>query len=152
MAKLKVVVRPDLRRTLGRFFPRTGLIEVAAGVLSGPGMEAVLLHEAAHAAVASLQSDSHRPHGPDWRRLMVLAGEPHLRAARWCEHRTRKTTSRPGRTPDALYDHRCPVCHINRKAKRPVRAWRCAAYVAAGLPGQFEITRCTPRAVASRHR
>ena len=75
VAKLKVVVRCDLRRTLGRFSPRTGLIEVAAGVLSGAGMEAVLLHEAAHAAVASLQTDRHRPHGADWRRLMALAGD-----------------------------------------------------------------------------
>ena len=152
VAKLKVVVRPDLSRTLGRFSPRTGVIEVSAGVLAGRSLAVVLVHEAAHAAVSRRQSEATRPHGPEWRALMALAGEQQPRAARWCAHRARKATSRPASTPSALYDHRCPVCHHNRKAKRPVRAWRCAACVAAGLEGQLEITRRTIRTAAHDHR
>jgi predicted SprT family Zn-dependent metalloprotease len=151
VAKVEVVVRPDLRRTLGRFSPQTGVIEVSAGVLRN-GLGAVLRHEAAHAAVAQKHIKAARPHGPEWQELMVLAGEPQPRAARWCGHRTRKTTSQPRQAPNALYDHRCPVCHNNRKAKRPVRAWRCAPCVAAGLEGHLEITRRPTKSAANNHR
>ena len=46
------------------------------------------------------------------------------------------------RTQSAIaYDHWCPVCQSSRQARRPVKAWRCAACVAAGLDGRLEITR-----------
>lgn len=151
VARLKVVVRSDLRRTVGRFSPRTGAIEVSAGILTR-GLDAVLLHEAAHAAAAARKTDTTRPHGPEWRALMALAGEPQPRAARWCGGRARQATDRPGQRSSAFYDHRCPVCHTHRKAKRPVHAWRCAACVAAGLPGQLEITRRTTKDNAPNHR
>ena len=36
--------------------------------------------------------------------------------------------------------HRCPVCDFSRVAARPVRSWRCADCVAAGLGGNLVIT------------
>ena len=42
-------------------------------------------------------------------------------------------------------DHWCPVCQSSRKARRPVKAWRCAACVAAGLDGTLEIARRTTK-------
>ena len=47
------------------------------------------------------------------------------------------------------YDHWCPVCQSSRQARRPVKAWRCAACVAAGLDGRLEITRRTRRPAAT---
>jgi hypothetical protein len=70
---------------------------------------------------------------------------PKARGAHWRCRRLGGQTGpeRPAR-PKAkppLYDHWCPVCQSSRTGRRPVKAWRCAACVAAGLDGKLEITR-----------
>jgi ribosomal protein L37AE/L43A len=39
------------------------------------------------------------------------------------------------------YSHTCPVCQSRRVAGRPVRGWRCARCVEAGLLGNLTIRR-----------
>jgi ribosomal protein L37AE/L43A len=107
-------------------------------------------HEAAHAATRH-GAEHQPPHGPEWRALMARAGYPEAKGARWSCYKEaagsppRRHQPRPQEARAALYDHWCPVCQSSRVGRRPVKAWRCAACVAAGLDGRLEITRRTPR-------
>ena len=115
-----------------------------------------MAHEGAPAAPAAKGgASSHAPHGPEWRELMAIAGYPKARGAHWRCHspagRSPQQTQQPKpRTPTSIaYDHWCPVCQSSRQARRPVKAWHCAACVAAGLDGRLEITRRTRRPAAT---
>jgi len=149
VARIEVVVHPRLRRTLGRFSLRTMQIELSPAALSPVTLAEVLVHEAAHAALASGETKADRPHGLEWRELMALAGRSDARATKWC--RRNRRTSGPDSAQGSrtivqrIYDHWCPVCQATRIARRPVTAWRCAACAAAGLVGRLEITRRVPR-------
>jgi predicted SprT family Zn-dependent metalloprotease len=89
----------------------------------------------AHAAVALAgKGNSTRPHGPDWRRLMALAGYPNAKATH-----PRACMPRPRPRRNTRYLHRCPVCHTTRTAKSRIPQWRCAACVAADLEGRLVI-------------
>jgi ribosomal protein L37AE/L43A len=165
LAAVGVVARPNLRRTLGRFVTTEGRIELAARTLRADAFREVLTHEAAHACLTlpsaaagstppmAATRRSPRPHGPAWRSLMSIAGFPNAAATRWCrpaKARARtETTKAKARSRESVdqsrYVHWCPVCQASRTARRPVTAWRCAACVAAGLPGQLQITRRKPR-------
>jgi predicted SprT family Zn-dependent metalloprotease len=175
LERVQVVVHPGLRRTLGRFSLRTRQIELSPAVLPGETLIDVLTHEAAHAALAEDATKPARPHGPEWQQLMAVAGIANASATRWCRRANRakakvtdrtqpspsastrstqpKTTSRrtePHAKPATTYDHWCPVCQASRRAKKPVRAWRCTACVAAGLAGRLHITPRAPRTPRSR--
>lgn len=154
---------PRLRRSLGRCRPAAGRITLRADLRDGPEarLAEVLCHEAAHVAVHRRHGRAARPHGPEWRALVEAAGyEPRRLGADPPPDRARAGSpagpaaaepagSRP--TPPAAarrnpaaryrYEHRCPVCHTARWARRPVRAWRCAECLDAGLAGELLITR-----------
>jgi predicted SprT family Zn-dependent metalloprotease len=147
LTDVTVVLNPRLSRILGRLVGRPWRIELGPRALtSEKRLLEVVTHEAAHAALATRDGATPQtPHGPEWRELMALAGFPKARGAHW---RCRRLggQSRPERpakpkAPPALYDHWCPVCQSSRTGRRPVKAWRCAACVAAGLDGTLEITR-----------
>jgi predicted SprT family Zn-dependent metalloprotease len=97
----------------------------------------VLCHESAHLAARDLYGRRCQPHGPEWVALVRAAGFEPRRRIPWAA---------PSPPPQRLaarrrrYIHRCPVCQLQRIAWRPIRAWRCAACVAAGLPGRLEIS------------
>ena len=124
LTDIPVVLNPHLSRTLGR---------LVLAVKAGP----------THPA----------PHGPEWRELMALAGYTDATGAHWaCHRRTGQSPQQrqkhkqqqqptPRTQPAIACDHWCPVCQSSRQARRPVKAWRCAACVAAGLAGKLEITR-----------
>lgn len=155
MAQLQIVVNPGLHRTLGRFSRRIGQIELSKAALLPGVLGDVLIHEAAHAALAFGRTKADRPHGAEWRRLMARAGSADARATRWCRRPGHGATNRPNPARSKVsesvrYDHWCPVCQASRTARRPVRAWRCAACVAAGLAGRLEITRRASRVHAER--
>ena len=140
LSAIPVVVHPRLSRTLGRLVGHPWRID-----------------EGAHAALAVKAGPTRpAPHGPEWRRLMALAGYPQAAGAHWRCHRgtgespQRKEKQQPTRRtqPPTAYDQWCPVCQSSRQARRPVKAWRCAACTActaAGLDGTLEITRRTRR-------
>ena len=158
LADVGVVANPRLRRTLGRVTGPERRIELGASALASPKrLREVVTHEGAHAALATGRGATRQaPHGPAWRRLMALAGYPDATAAHWRCRTSAGSSVPPGRRPkpDALkatlYDHWCPVCQSSRVARRPVKAWRCAACSHAGLDGQLEITRRTTRPASAR--
>jgi hypothetical protein len=74
--EVRVEFSPRLTRSLGRCLPRRGVIRLNP-VLVEPGWRdhfpEVLCHEAAHVVAFALHG-RRRPHGPEWRRLMIAAG------------------------------------------------------------------------------
>lgn len=111
-----------------------------------PMLRSVLIHELAHLAVHE-RDGRVRPHGEQWRALMRAAGlSSRAMAASSCGTGARrprlqaevreKQTRSAGRLP---YEHRCPVCHMVRYAKRPVPAWRCRTCLGQGLDGMLSI-------------
>lgn len=147
VARLNVACNPRLRTTRARYLRRLGRIELNPRLLPDDIATAVI-HEAAHAATVLLHGRKARPHGPEWRALVVKglassrAGRRHVVAA------GRGTASLPLTQPkrgasDGRYDHWCPICQFSRVARRRVTAWRCAACVSAGLEGRLRITRRT---------
>jgi hypothetical protein len=157
LAGLSVAVNPRLSRTLGRLVGRTSRMELGPRALTGEKrLREVVTHEAAHAVLAARdQAAPQGPHGPEWRELMALAGYPEATGAHWrCQKGGGRSTgpggpSRPN-SPPPLYDHWCPVCQSSRTGRRPVKAWRCAACVAAGLDGKLEITRRATKPAKAR--
>jgi len=141
---LTVEQRPSLRTTLGRYRPLVRTVELSPRVWASPEWPEILTHEAAHAAaVATPEGRSQPAHGPEWRRLMALAGYPEARGSRWRSCFPTRDTGATGRPKAASprYLHTCSVCDFHRSARRPMRSWRCAACVAAGLSGELRITR-----------
>lgn len=135
-----VTTNGRLRRSRGRVIAAVRTIELRPDVLTAGPAELLetLCHEAAHVAVLDLAPGA-RPHGREWRQLMIDAGfDPrHSQTVRGCitveNPRVGSTTS--------VWVHICPVCQMSRMAKRPVTAWRCAACIAAGLGGRLEISK-----------
>ena len=139
-----------LRRSLGRCQPSTGRIRLAAFLRDGPPevLKEVLCHEVAHVAVHRLHGSRSKPHGSAWPDLVKRAGfEPRTRAPaamaassqEAAELTSSSTSSRSSST--IRYEHRCPVCHTVRIARRPVPSWHCAECLDAGLRGEMTISR-----------
>ena len=155
LADITVELNPRLSRTLGRLVGRPWRIELGPRALaSEKRLREVVTHEGAHAVLAMKADSTHpAPHGPEWRELMALAGYKNATGAHWACHRgagqspQQKQKQKPQQQPTPrtqsafAYDHWCPVCQSSRQARRPVKAWKCAACVAAGLDGRLEITR-----------
>jgi predicted SprT family Zn-dependent metalloprotease len=164
LAYIPVAVNPRLSRTLGRLVGRPWRIELAPRALvSEKKRREVVTHEGAHAVLSMKAGPTHpAPHGPEWRELMALAGYTKATGAHSACHRgtgqgpqqkqQKKRQQQPTpRTQSAIvYDHWCPVCQSSRQARRPVKAWRCAACVAAGLEGRLEVTRRTTTPARAR--
>jgi len=130
-----------LRCSLGRCVPARGIVRLSMRLLrSRPELlDEVLCHEVAHVAAYELYGRRARPHGREWAALMRAAGfEPRVRAP-WRHDVVEAAAARPRR--GLRYEHRCPICQAGRLARRPVRQWRCAACVRAGLDGQLVITK-----------
>ena len=125
---------------LSKSWARTNLgtrtITLAVTLRSDPArLEEVLCHELAHIVAYDWIGRREGPHGPTWKELVRIGGfEPRLRLA-YGDDAPRAIVRRPSR-----FLHRCPVCDFSRVAARPIRAWRCADCVAAGLGGLLVIT------------
>jgi predicted SprT family Zn-dependent metalloprotease len=137
--KITIEWSERFRCALGRAFPQRGVVRLSAGLASAPVelLREVLCHEVAHVVVVQ-RARWRRPHGPEWATLVRLAGfEPRARIP-WTP-----IAAPRGKAASAKwqYLHRCPVCHVRRTARRPIRRWRCAACVEAGLHGRLEISR-----------
>ena len=77
-AQITVEFSSRMTRSLGRCYPERNLIRIAQFVLedSDALVQEVLCHEAAHVAAYHLHGTSIRPHGPEWKALMLAAGYP----------------------------------------------------------------------------
>jgi SprT-like family len=141
-----------LSRSLGRAFPRQGLVRLSPLLMTARReilLEAVC-HEVAHVAVPRLHSRPSRPHGPEWAELVRAAGFPCRIRVPFVQPLVQEasvSTSgdesvvplRRRRTSTSLYVHTCPVCHARRVAGRRISRWRCAECVAAGLDGRLTV-------------
>ena len=150
LASVNCAVNPRLAVSLGRCRPAARAIELNQRLLSHAWRlrREVLCHEAAHFAVSELHGRAAKPHGSEWRELVTLAGfEPTvaISVAPRAPGGPSDSGSDPARRTRVVsgyrYQHRCPVCHFTRMARRPVGRWRCAACVGAGLDGVLLIRR-----------
>ena len=142
-------VNGRLTRSLGRYSGDLSVIELRADVARWPArrLRPLLIHELAHAAVLQRHGTSVRPHGREWQSLMKCAGVQVAAQAMagcrpWVKSGGRSVPARPSSASLAVssqYEHRCPVCHMVRLAKRPVPRWRCRDCVNAGLEGRLII-------------
>jgi len=128
-----------LKQGLGRCYPRRRLITLAAHLenLEPSLVGEVLCHELAHLAVYEVHGKKCRPHGPEWAKLMHIAG--FIARARLPLEASENPS--PSSYRRYFYVHRCPVCQTGRIAYRSVRGWRCAACLALGLDGRLNIER-----------
>jgi predicted SprT family Zn-dependent metalloprotease len=147
LKEITLAVHPGLKSTIARYVPSTRTIELRADAADSTRVNAVLVHEAAHAAVSEKHGIHRtRPHGPEWRHLMAAAGhapKTHLALGHRCLAPERRKQT--GATSPPRFDHWCPVCQSSRRAKKRMRHWRCADCVKDGLPGRLEITSRQPR-------
>ena len=144
----EVAVEPSPRMThsLGRCYPESRRIRLSECLMqvAPPILREVLCHELAHVAVHVLNGRRSRPHGPAWAGLMRAAGfEPRARLP--CHEIGLPLPRKRRRRRRYLYLHRCPVCRMERIARRSMRRWRCAACVESGLDGKLEIWRLPAR-------
>jgi len=125
---------------LSKSWARTNLetrtITLAAALQSDLSrLEEVLCHELAHIAAHDSIGRREGPHGLTWKELVRIGGfEPRLRLADGDD--APRTIVRG----HSRFLHRCSVCDFSRVAARPIRSWRCADCVAAGLTGDLVIT------------
>ena len=138
--RVSIRLNRRLTTTLARYKRDTRTIEVGVRFLAlRSRRREVLAHELAHAAVHIRHGHGATTHGKEWQDLVKAAG---LAAqARMTTTRSPVTKPRSARPP--RYEHRCPVRHMVRIAKRPVTGWRCRACAEAGLDGALDITRTT---------
>ena len=132
-----------LRATVARYVLRTQTIELGPRFFRlRKERLAVLCHEAAHAAVVLKCGPTAAPHGSVWARLVKMAGYPTCRvcyARILRRHHGAPAARHTGN--QTVFEHRCPVCHFRRLARRHVPTWRCPECVEAGLDGMLQITR-----------
>lgn len=128
-----------LRRSLGRVDLGRRIVRLSAELALAPApiLLEVLCHEAAHIAAKDLHGHCYRPHGEEWAALVRAMGFEPRRRVPWA---TPSPSTKGLATQSRQYVHRCPVCHIRRTARRPMRQWRCAACTEAGLSGRLEIS------------
>lgn len=136
-SRLRLETSTRMTRALGRCFPQSNHIRIAAFLLDGPRelLEEVICHEAAHAANWELHGRAARPHGPEWRRLMALAGIP----ARLRIPLPEDLVRQQARRKRSGWEHSCKRCGVLRVAGRPVRQWRCKRCWDRGRPGKLSI-------------
>lgn len=74
--QVRISYSPRMRRSLGRVRPKSGIITLHAGLATAPQsiLLEVLCHEAAHVAAYIIHGSRAKPHGPEWRELVRVAG------------------------------------------------------------------------------
>lgn len=139
-ANVRLEFSTRMTSSLGRCYPDRQLIRLHEDLRDRDAQQVlheVICHEAAHIVAFERHGRGIRPHGPEWADLVRAAGVP-ARTRIPCEVELDAGTNGRARS-QATYEHRCPVCQTVRYAKRPVRRWRCAACVEAGLSGELQI-------------
>lgn len=130
-----------LRTAVARCNPKRGVIRLSTALLAPgnrPLLSEALTHEAAHLAVHLLHGPNAKPHGNEWRQLMVALGlEPRLRL----RLPNPATQDALPRVPRSQYEYRCPVCQSIYRSRRRDSRIRCRPCVEAGLSGLMTITR-----------
>jgi len=122
---LTIEIGRRLRTSLGRCYPSSGKVQLHPALFEEDNSELfreVVCHEAAHAAAQLLHGESIRPHGVEWKRLMVSAGYPPR--ARMDPSRLSSSMQAAIR-PKMKYRYTCKSCGVQRETQRRNRRWRC---------------------------
>jgi predicted SprT family Zn-dependent metalloprotease len=136
-----------LRTTIARWVIASSRLEVSSRFFDARrDQRQILCHELAHAAAVMKFGRAVRPHGPEWRDFVLVAGfQPMIHLV---SHRAGHPTSKvAGVQP--IYEHRCVVCQAVRYARKRVTNWRCVECVGTGLDGALKI-RIVPDAGVTR--
>jgi len=138
---VRVELSQRLKRAAGRCFPDRGAITLNERFLQEHPEElgVTLCHEAAHVAAWLLHGRSIQPHGPEWQRLMTLAGFP---ADRTCAIVAPEPSRESSRRP--VFVHRCPECgYTHRDHSQKIR-WACPLCARRGRRVPLEVTGVVP--------
>lgn len=131
-----------MTRSLGRCYPKRRLIRINTALLDprfSSELAEIAVHEAAHVVARDRYGAEARPHGPEWKELLLQAGyKPRIRMVIDIPELT-KVRRAPGSRRNVIYEHKCPVCQTSRVAARSMKRWRCAACLEAGLSGELGI-------------
>jgi predicted SprT family Zn-dependent metalloprotease len=136
--RVRIHFNARLRTTIARWVVASSRLEISSRFFDARrDQRQILCHELAHAAAVLKFGRAIRPHGPEWRHFVRVAGfQPmtHL-----VSHRAGRPTSKlAGVLP--IYEHRCVVCQAVRYARKRITNWRCVECVGAGLDGALKIS------------
>ena len=130
--------------SLGNCRPEAALIrlnKVLLDVRNEKILREILCHEAAHAAVFILYGKKCKPHGPEWRSLLLAAGYPPRTRIPGNEVHGLLRIRRKSRY---LYTHRCMNCGAIFRAKKTDHRWRCKNCLVKGLEGSLTLVNRVP--------
>ncbi len=129
--RIKISFSCQLRRSLGRVLPRSGVVTLNANLATAPRavLLEVLCHEVAHVAACQLHGPGVKPHGPEWQALVRAAGY-HPSVAMKC-----RWVPQP---PSVCYASRrllysCPVCHTDYFVGQRNSYLHCSSCFNAGV-------------------
>jgi predicted SprT family Zn-dependent metalloprotease len=145
--RVRIHFNARLRTTIARWVIASSRLEIGSRFFDARrDQRQILCHELAHAAAVMKFGRAARPHGPEWRHFVHVAGfQP---KAHLVSHRAGRPTSKlAGVLP--IFEHRCVVCQAVGYARKRVTKWQCVECVGAGLDGALTIT-IAPDAGATR--
>jgi predicted SprT family Zn-dependent metalloprotease len=128
-------------RSLGNCRPDTAMIrlnKVLGQMQNEKIFREVLCHEAAHAAVFLLHGKGCRPHGPEWRSLVLAA---RYRPRTTIPEKEVSGLAAARRNRRYLYVHHCVNCGAVFRARKTDRRWRCKTCLGKGLKGILKVVR-----------
>lgn len=137
-AAVRVRFSRRMYRTVGRCWPERREVAFASAVqkLAEPQQLAILCHEFAHIAAWEHHGHGIRPHGPQWRSLVLAAGfEPSVRF----DHEPSIALLNAHAPRRRRYLHVCPRCRSNRISARRMLRWRCGVCYETGRDGRLDI-------------
>ena len=129
-SRTRIAYSRRMRIHLGRTDVLSGRIHLNRRLLESHPSELLptLCHEAAHFAATLLHGPGIKPHGPEWRHLMEMAGFPPIRAC------SLGGDGAGGVTALRRYLHACPRCGYRALPTRSRRVdARCPCCSARGL-------------------
>jgi predicted SprT family Zn-dependent metalloprotease len=129
----------QLKKTVARWIYDSRCIELGPRFfLYKRRQKEIICHELAHAAATLKHGRKVLPHGSEWKALVLAAGS---NAHAVLHVANLNSPRRQASYASNLYEHRCPVCHASRSARRPMKHWRCVECVEIGLTGILQVSR-----------
>lgn len=131
-----------LRTTVARWLEKEKTLELGQQFFRlAMSQDEILCHELAHAASIQIHGRRITPHGSEFHALLAAAGFSPRSALKI----SKLSSQFPRGNKSSWYEHRCPVCHAVRFAKKPMKQWGCAECNQHGLHGRLKITKLEKR-------
>jgi len=139
--KLAIEVSHRLKKSLGRCIPTKGLIRLNPILLNTKHSaicEEVLCHEVAHYVVFLNNGPNCRPHGKEWKDLLMTAGflpSTKLKSSIL----PKQTYAKKPKKLKIKYHHSCLICHSTWIYKRPMPNTICPHCKEVGVDSKLTI-------------